>query len=295
MTTLTAAHAARRRGQGYAFLAVVAWSTAGLFQREVSAGIVAQLGGRALIGALTLLAWLAATEDGGPWRALRRLDRPGWDVAICVTVAQLTFIVALNHTTVAEVLLFQAVSPLMAAGLAVLFLGERVQPRTWIAMAVALCGVGLMVGGGTHPTLLGDGAGAVMALCFAGMIVLTRRRHATSSAPAVCVAQFLICSMALAATVYAPHAVLDGARAADAGWLVLLGVIQVGVGFGAFTVSARLLPVAELALITLIEVVLGPAWVWLSVGERPDAATVAGGAIALAAVGYQAGGAALRR
>jgi putative spermidine/putrescine transport system ATP-binding protein len=67
-----------------------------------------------------------------------------------------------------------------------------------------------------------------------------------------------------------------------------LGVVQVGVGFLAFAVAARLLPAAELGLITLLEVVLGPAWVWITFGEQPARATFVGGALVLGAVLLQA-------
>jgi len=64
----------------------------------------------------------------------------------------------------------------------------------------------------------------------------------------------------------------------------LLGVTQIGLGLVFLTIGARLIPAAEVALLTLLEIVLGPLWVWLALGERPSAATLAGGAIVLGAV-----------
>jgi drug/metabolite transporter, DME family len=61
------------------------------------------------------------------------------------------------------------------------------------------------------------------------------------------------------------------------------------------TLGARLIPAAQVALITLLEVVLGPLWVWLAVGEEPTAATLAGGAIVVVAVVIQARSSAPRR
>ena len=66
--------------------------------------------------------------------------------------------------------------------------------------------------------------------------------------------------------------------------LATLGICQIGLGFALLTVGARLIPAGEVALITLLEIVLGPIWVWAFIGERPPTATIAGGAIVLAAL-----------
>ena len=63
-----------------------------------------------------------------------------------------------------------------------------------------------------------------------------------------------------------------------------------GIGLAFLTIGARLIPPAQVAIISLLEVVLGPLWVWLAYDERPSAATLAGGAIVVAAVVVQAVG-----
>ena len=77
-------------------------------------------------------------------------------------------------------------------------------------------------------------------------------------------------------------------------FLVALGIGQMGLALALFTVGARLLPPAEVALIALLEVVLSPIWVWLAYGERPALATLLGGAVVLVAVGIQATAPAVR-
>jgi len=71
-----------------------------------------------------------------------------------------------------------------------------------------------------------------------------------------------------------------------------LGVGQIGLGLVFLTIGARLIPAAQVALITLLEVVLGPLWVWLAIDERPSTATLVGGAVVVAAVIIQARGSA---
>ena len=73
--------------------------------------------------------------------------------------------------------------------------------------------------------------------------------------------------------VVAPFASLGSVTASDWKIFFALGVFQMGLGLALLTVGARLLPPAEVALLSLLEVVLGPLWVWLAYAERPGTAT----------------------
>jgi drug/metabolite transporter (DMT)-like permease len=70
----------------------------------------------------------------------------------------------------------------------------------------------------------------------------------------------------------------------DAGIASGMGVFQVGAGLVLYTLGSRSLPAAELALLSMAEVVLGPIWVWLFLGETATTSTLTGGAILLAAL-----------
>ena len=72
--------------------------------------------------------------------------------------------------------------------------------------------------------------------------------------------------------------------------MVILGVGQMGLGLAFLTLGARLIPAAEVALITLLEIVLAPLWVWLTISETPATATLVGGVVLIAAVILQVGG-----
>lgn len=269
---------ARRRGQLFVALAALAWSTAGLLQRALSIDTTTQLAGRALFAFLALLGFVAIFNRGSTVAAFRTMGRAGLAVAGCMAVASASFIVALNHANVANVLFMQAVAPVLAALLAWIALRESVSRRTALAMGIALLGVTLMVGGAGSGGVVGVGASFVMTLAFAATIVITRHRREVSMAPAICLSQLLVF------VAFAPLA--DGASVAarDLGLLVLLGVGQMGLGLAFLTVGARLIPAAEAALITLLEVVLGPLWVWIAYGEEPGAATLLGGAVVVGAV-----------
>ena len=142
-----------------------------------------------------------------------------------------------------------------------------------------------MVGGPGRPQPLGFGLSVLMSVSFAGLIVITRHRRDVSMAPATCLSQLVVLVAA------APFASYGSVGPRDLGLLVALGVGQIGLGLVLLTIGARLIPAAEVALISLLEIVLGPLWVWIFLSEQPSAATLAGGAIVLAAVVVQARGA----
>lgn len=274
----------RRRGQLAVALAALAWSSAGVLQRELSLSTATQIAGRAFFAALALGVFATLTSSAGLRSTIRSLGRSGVVFAVATGVASASFIVALNHTSVANVLFMQVASPIAAAVLARIALGEPISRRSWIAMVVALGGVGLMIGGPGAGSALGTGISALMTLSFAVSIVIARHRREISMAPATCLSQVLVLLVAV------PFAQPGEIGSDDLALLVLLGVGQMGLGLALFTVGARLLPATEVALITLLEVVLGPLWVWLALSERPSAATFAGGAIVVAAVVLQTTG-----
>jgi drug/metabolite transporter (DMT)-like permease len=151
-------------------------------------------------------------------------------------------------------------------------------------MALALAGVALMLGAPGEGSLAGDALAFMCALAFALSIVITRWRHDISMAPATCLSQVILL------VVFLPFAVPGEIRGEDLGWLATLGIGQVGLGLAPLTVGARLIPAAQVGLITLLEVVLGPLWVWLALDERPSALTLVGGAIVIAAIVIQTSG-----
>jgi drug/metabolite transporter (DMT)-like permease len=231
----------RRRGQTYVALAAVAWSTAGVLQRQLTLDTSTQVFGRAVFAALALLAYVAVVERGGLVRAFRSIGLAGVAVALCVATAAGSFISALNHTSVARVLFILAVSPVLAALLARVTLGEPISRRTAWAMGLALVGVAVMLGAPGEGDPAGDALAFLAALSFAVMVVITRWRHEVSMAPATCLSQVILC------VVFLPFATPGAIGGDDLGWLATLGIGQIGLGFALLTVGARLIPAAQVA------------------------------------------------
>ena len=271
----------RRRGQIYVALAAVAWSSAGVLQRQLTLDTPTQVFGRAAFAGAALLVYVAVVARGRVVEAFRSVGLPGVGVALCVATASAGFIAALNQTSVARVLFILALAPVFAAVLARVTLGEPITRRTALAMAVALAGLSLMLGDPGESNLAGDGLSLLVSLAFAASIVITRWRRDVSMAPAACLSQ------AILIVVFAPFASPSEIGGGDIGWLAALGIGQIGLGFVLFAAGARLIPAAQAALITLLEIVLGPLWVWLAEDERPSTLTLVGGAIVIVAIALQ--------
>jgi drug/metabolite transporter (DMT)-like permease len=286
MATATAAtldeRGSERRGQVYVALAAIAWSTAGVLQRGLGIDTATQLAGRALFAAIALMAWVAVTERGRVRAAWHSIGIAGVGLAACLATASAGFIAALNHTTVARVLFIQAISPVLAALLAWLLLREPVTRRTAVAMVIAFAGVGLMLGAPGAGDLTGDLLALLMAFAFALALVITRHRRDVSMAPATCLSQFMLVAAFL------PLSHPGDASGDDLLALAALGGAQIGLGLALLTIGARLISAAQVALISLLEVVLGPLWVWIAFGEKPGAATLLGGAVVVVAIVIQA-------
>jgi len=200
-------------------------------------------------------------------------------VATCMALASTCFILSLAHTSVADTLLRISLGPYVAGLLGWLLLGERVHARTWLFMSVALAGAVVMVSDSyARGAVIGDLLAIVMAGSFATATVLVRRRPEIQMAPAAALAT------ALTALVALPFADPFETGPRDLALLAFFGVGNFSAGFLLFMAGARLIPAAQSALIGMLETVLGPLWVWLVLNERPGAASLAGGALVVAAL-----------
>jgi len=264
--------------------APVLWSMAGVLTRGIEgAGAFEIAFWRSSFAALFVAAAIAALQGAGAWRALRAAGTMGLVSGALWAIMFTAFIVALTMTTTANVLLTNSIGAFLTALLAWIVLREPVPARTWVAIALATAGMAVMFGGGLQA---GDGrqlAGMLIALSIpvAGAINIIVLRHAAARIdlmPAVLLGALI----AAAATL--PWALPFTATPRDFAVLAVLGVFQLGLPCMLLVLASRTLRAPEMALLGLIEIVLGPLWAWLGADEVPAVATLAGGAIIIAAV-----------
>jgi drug/metabolite transporter, DME family len=267
------------------FSATFFTSLAGVILRHVEAADGWQvLFYRSFAFVAVLLLFLVCRHRGATARAFRVVGRPGLVTALSLSPAFILFILALLETTVANVVFILSLSPFVAALFAWLALGEAVGRSTLAAMAVSLVGVGFMFGDGlVAGTLLGDCLALGACLSYSAALVAMRKGRAVDMLPAVCLAGVLTIGVSgLVAMAVSPSHLSIGLR--DLTLAAVLGVVQLAFQYILVTTGTRYVPVAEVALIGRLTLVMAPLWVWLAVGEVPGALSLVGGAIILVAV-----------
>lgn len=274
-----------RTGAALVFGSAVAWSFGGAIARFLdipdSWTIVFW---RCLFAGLFLVGFLIARD--GPRatiRAYRTMGLPGLVVGIGFAVASVSFIIAIGYTTVANVVLIQAVTPLIAALLAWIVYRERITPSTWIAIAAVFVGVAIMVSGslGEGSSWIGTALAVLIPIVYAVATVVTRRYQNVRQTPGVSL------GCLLAVLVSATQASSFHVTWSELLILIAFGVCNLGLGMALWATGARMVPSALAALLGTAETMLSPVWVAIFHHEIPGIETVIGGLIVLVALlGY---------
>jgi len=260
------------------------WSTSGLLVRSMSVADSWQINAlRTGTAGLFLTLWLAVLHRGRLLARLRAVG-PRALLAIFVSFAAGTnlFIYALEHTTVANTACLGATSPFWAMLLAWWRLGERPSRRTLLAACLALAGAALMVGQGLAvggEGWRGDLAALGLALAFAFQLVNLRSYPREQLLPA-----FALAGLLTSGALLLFRGGLLALPATDLGLGLLLGLVQMTVPTILMVWTARWLTAVEIALLSLLDTVLNPFWVFLFLGEAPSPLALLGGVVILVAV-----------
>lgn len=279
--------AAHRRAIILMIIAAALWSIAGVVTRHLSPELQAQ-------GRFEITFWrsvFAATFVGGFLLfvqrdfggSLRRAGIAGLLSGAMWATMFTCFMLALTLTSTANTLIVIAVAPLTTALLARVFLTAPIPPRTWAAIAIATIGIGAMFADSLR---IESGAAALGMLIALGaplasavnVVILKKRGESVDLIPAV----FL--GGTISALLVMPFAWPLMADARDIALLALLGFFQLGLPCMLLVIAARQLSATEVALLALLEVVLGPLWAWLGAGEIATSSALFGGALVLSAL-----------
>ncbi|MBI3198254.1 MAG: DMT family transporter [Rhodospirillales bacterium] len=269
--------------------------------------------GSAALGVFCAVAAAAVFSTAGV--IVRRIDLPAWDISfwrsafLVVTMLPLllwqrrrigidvrnagpalllsalllsgsfvAFILALGLAPVANVLIMFGATPFITALAARLFLGEPLHRHTVLAMAAAVAGLALSVAGSLQAgALAGMAVAFIVVLCMSGNYVVVRHRRDVGMAPAIWLAGVISGLVAL------PFAHPENVTWVQVPWLFALSPGQLVGGLLLYMASLKRIPAGRAALLGLLELVLGPIWVWLFDGEKPDDLTLIGGTMVIAA------------
>ena len=264
------------RGFGLATVGVVVLSPDSLLVRLIETDVWTLLFWRGLLAALALGAILAARYRSATPQILHAIGRLGVVAAILMAVSTVMFVTSIRLTSVANTLVILSATPLFAAVLGRVFLREAVPAHTWIAVTAVFVGIAVIfagsLGGGT---LEGDLSAVGAAFTFAGAFVIFRHARGVDMAPTLVLMGLIL---AVGVSPLASPLAVD-MRAFT--YLLVLGVVVLPVSFVLIVAAPRYIPAPDATLITLLEAVIGPLWVWLVLAEVPARETFLGGAVIL--------------
>ncbi len=258
-------------------LAPLLWSSAGVVTRHIErAQPFEQVFWRSLFAFAFVAVVLAVTRKNP-----LKLGWLGVFSGLMWAIMFTAFVIALSLTTTANALVTMSISPLLTVLFARAALTDPVPLRTWIAAAMAAVGIVWMFSSSMDDA--GHVAGMLVAFAIPvasalNVVALRASAAKVDLIPAVMLGGALSCLIAL------PLALPISASPKDILLLALLGMFQLGLPCMLLVLASRALLAPELALLGLLEVVLGPLWAWLGAGEVPARATLVGGGVVLAAL-----------
>jgi drug/metabolite transporter (DMT)-like permease len=254
-------------------ITAILWSCGGVIIKNVQTPPLLTAAVRALFAALTLA--VIHRKDLG-------LRMPGKEQLLGATALALhclAFVTATKLTTAANAILLQYTAPVWVAVFAPLFLREQTRRQDCIFIAVIFAGMGLFfidsLGAGSLP---GTAAGVCSGMTYAALILFLRHAQPEDKGVSMVYGNALLCLAGLFLGGFA----LPSAH--DILLLALAGVFQIGVPYYLFGLASRGVTALEMVLVTALEPILNPVWVFLSIGEQPGFWTVAGGCAVLGAV-----------
>ena len=253
---------------------VLVFSPDGLMLRLIGADGLTLTAWRGGLAGLVILLGSALFYGRRVWPVMRTGGWIGLLIVALNAVSMYAFNMAITSTSVANVLVILAIVPLLTAIMARAFLGERLKSDTAVAIAFAILGVLIVAAGATGGGEMYGLLYAILnAVAIAGFFVAARHLTGQSAIPFVG-AGYLVAGLATL-----PFATTSDLTVAQFGLLLANGLVLQPLAIALISMGPRYLPAPEVALITLLEAILGPLFVWLVLGEDPGAYTLVGGAI----------------
>jgi DME family drug/metabolite transporter len=256
--------------------AALLWSTGGLFIKWTELSAYELTFGRSLLAALVVAFF--TRREGFRLNAMTVLT------SLLYAGLLILFVIATKLTTAANAIFLQYTAPIYVLILEPLFYKEKFRRADLMTVVACIAGMSLFFVGKLRPQdVSGNLAALASGLCFAFYILLLR--HPQSQR--VNRASSVIYGNLLLVIITAPFgiAALSDMSMRDAGIVLYLGVIQIGVAYTFFTLGmARGVRSLDASIVGYIEPVLNPVWVFIFLGERPSGWALIGGSIIIAAV-----------
>ena len=264
----------QQKGSLLAFTAVVFITPDSLFIRLSNIETWGLLFYRGAIPFITVFIALLIVYKANFFKLLFSMGRPGIFYAVTFSITNITFLISIQNTNVANTLIMIAMAPMLSAVLGAIFLKENPDKKTWIAILITFfAAIYIFYDSIQLGNILGDIFGFVTALGLAIGAVVVRSAKEKNLVPAAMMGKLLV-------AVFALFFVKDFELIHTDIFIVpLMCILCVAIPFVLVTIAPRFITAAEVNLFFLLETIFGPIWVWLVIKEQPSLETIIGGII----------------
>ena len=266
----------QKKGSLLAFIAVILITPDSIFIRLSNIETWGMLFYRGAIPFVVVLIGLIFFYKNNLLKALVGIGYPGIFYVISFSICNITFIISIQNTNVANTLVMIAMAPMLSAILGSIFLKEVPDSKTWIAIIITLIAVSYIF----HDSIemgnfYGDLFGLITAFGLACNAVIARFAKNRDLVPSAVIGKLCV---AIFAFFFVDTFSLVGT---DLIFVPLMCVMCVAIPFVLVTIAPRFIPAEEVNLFFLLETIIGPFWVWLIINEQPSIETIQGGSIIL--------------
>jgi drug/metabolite transporter (DMT)-like permease len=264
----------QQKGSFLAFVAVMFITPDSLFIRLSNVDTWGLVFYRGMIPFFTVLIGMLIVYKS---KFFKMLFNSGYHGIIFITtfsITNITFVVSIQNTNVANTLVMIAMAPMLSAILGAIFLKEIPDRKTWIAIAVTfLAAVYIFYDSLQLGNVYGDILGFITGLGLAINAVTIRSAKKKNLLPAAVVGK--LCVAIFAMFFIETYALVDR----DLFIVPLMSIMCVAIPFVLVTIAPRFIPAEEVNLFFLLETIIGPFWVWMVIKEQPSIETIQGGMI----------------
>ena len=269
----------QQKGSLLAFVAVMFITPDSLFIRLSNIDTWGLVFYRGIIPFVTVLLGMLIIYKLNFFKMLFTSGYHGIIYILTFSLTNITFVVSIQNTNVANTLVMIAMAPMLSAILGAIFLKELPDKKTWIAIFVTFgAAVYIFYDSLKLGNFFGDILGLITALGLAIGAVTIRSAKNKNLVPAAVVGKLIV---ALFALFFIESFTLTKS---DQIIVPLMCIMCVAIPFVLVTIAPRFIPAAEVNLFFLLETIIGPIWVWLIIQEQPSLETIQGGAVIITAI-----------
>ncbi len=269
----------QQKGSLLAFVAVMFITPDSLFIRLSNVDTWGLVFYRGIIPFITVLLGMLIIYKLNFFKILFTSGYHGIFYVITFSVTNITFVVSIQNTNVANTLVMIATAPMLSAILGAIFLKEPPDKKTWISIIITFLAIiyifydSLKLG-----NFYGDVLGFITAIGLAVGAVIIRSAKTKNLVPAAVVGKLFVATFAL---LFIESFALVGN---DLIIVPLMCILCVAIPFVLVTIAPRFIPAAEVNLFFLLETIIGPIWVWLIIKEQPSLETLQGGLVIITTI-----------